>query len=379
MVGLKSVLVVGGGSAGLTCATYLRQAGTHVEVVEIRPHATGGAALGLASNALLPLRGIGALDEVLAHSTPNVHMHVCDSRGATIADIERPAPEGLDFPVNVVITRRELARILWDIAAKAGVTLTTTRQITALTPMEDGVQVQFNDGLQRSYDAVIGADGVGSTVRGLIWGAAPISVVGEAGWRWMTPARASNPRGAFYLGSGGTTLGLFPVPNGELYAVMGEPCGDGVVARSKSTRADVAQRLSSQFTGAFATDVLADLPDDASIHFGQYPALLMDKPWHRGRVLLIGDAAHALPPHSSSGAAMAIEDGAVLAQCLAAARTWEVAMTLFTARRWPRVKQVFDLALQRVRSKDDPSAKALDDPATWERVRSLWRVLQQPI
>lgn len=379
MVGLKRVLVVGGGSAGLTCAAYLRQAGVDVEVLEIRPHVDGGAALGLASNALLPLRGIGALNDVLAHSTPNLHMHVCDSHGTTIVDIERPAPEGLDFPVNVVITRMELARVLWETARKAGVTLTTSRQLVGLVPEVDGVTARFDDGATTRYDAVIGADGVGSTVRRLIWGEAPISVVGEAGWRWLTPARASVPRGAFYVGSHGTSFGLFPIPGDRLYAVMGEPFGDGVVARSVSTRADVAHRLSTQFSGAFAQDVLADLPDDASIHFGQYPALLMPKPWHKGRVLLIGDAAHALPPHSSSGAAMAIEDGAVLAESLSAAGSWDEAMELFNSRRWPRVKQIFDLAVDRVRTKEDPKAKALNDPSTWERVRSLWRVLQQPI
>lgn len=245
--------------------------------------------------------------------------------------------------------------------------------------MDEGVQVEFDDGLQRRYDAVIGADGVGSTVRRLIWGETRMSVVGEMGWRWMTPARASIPRGAFYLGSQGTTLGLFPVPGGQLYAVMGESCGEDIVAHPESNRAEVARRLSSQFHGPFAQDVLADLPDDGSIHFGQYPSLVLDKPWHRGRVLLIGDAAHALPPHSSSGAAMAIEDGAVLAQSLSASQTWEDAMTLFIDRRWPRVKQISDMTLDRVRSKKGPTGKALDAPETWERIRSLWRALLQPI
>ena len=374
---LQSVLIVGGGSAGLTCACFLRKAGVEVEVSEISHDTDGGAALGLSSNALLPLRELGVLDEILANSTPNLFMHVCDASGNTVVDIARPAPEGLGFPVNVVLTRKELSRILSTAAQRAGATLTIGRQVLAINADAQGVSVKFEGGRQGRYDAVIGADGVGSTVRTLVWGESGMQSVGEAGWRWLTPARPSVKRGAFYLGSLGTNLGLFPIPGGQLYAVMGEPIEKGFYSTRENRREDVERRLKEQFSGGFARDTLADLPPASQIHFSRYPALLMPKPWYKGRVLLIGDAAHAMPPHSSSGAAMAIEDGAVLYQELLRASSWDDGVQAFMERRWRRVKPVFDMAVDRVRSSTSPQDKTLRDPKTTDKVQTLWKLLLQ--
>ncbi|WP_077000451.1 FAD-dependent monooxygenase [Variovorax sp. KK3] len=375
---LKSVLIVGGGSAGLTCAAFLRKAGVAVEVSEISTTVNVGAALGLSSNALTPLREIGALDEILACSTPNLHMHVCDADGRTLVDLERPQPAGIDFPVNVIIARRELTRILTGVVEAAGATMFFGRQLVSMLADSDGVSVVFDDGREARYDAVVGADGIGSTVRRMIWGESPIQATAEVGWRWLTPARPSMRRGAYYLGSGGTNLGLFPIPGQQIYAVMGEPTDDGFVSDPAKRREDVVRRLGEQFDGAFARDALADLPSVEAIHFSRYPAMLMPQPWYKGRILLIGDAAHALPPHSSSGAAMAIEDGAVLYDELLRATEWEAGVHAFMERRWPRVKQVFEMACDRVRSKADPSARSLRDPHTGEKVKSLWKFLLQP-
>lgn len=375
---LRSVLVVGGGSAGLTCAAYLRKAGVAVEVSEISTKTGAGAALGLSSNALLPLREIGALDDVLACSTPNLHMHVCDSEGRTLVDFPRPQPPGLDFPVNVVITRKDLTRILTRVAVDAGARMVMGKQILSIAQDAEGVEVSFDDGRNARYDAVVGADGIGSAVRRMVWGELPIQATAEVGWRWLMPAHPSMARGAFYLGKRGTNLGLFPIPNGQIYAVMGEPTEAGFVSDAANRREDVLRRVQEQFDGQFARDVMADLPAAEGVHFSRYPAMLMSRPWHKGRVLLIGDAAHALPPHSSSGAAMAIEDGAVLYEELMRASGWDEGVQAFMDRRWPRVKQVFDMACDRVRSKDNPSDRSLRNADTAEKVKTLWKFLLQP-
>ena len=371
------MLVVGGGPAGLTCATYLRRAGVEVEVSEISRDTGGGAGLGLSSNALMPLRELGLLEEILACSTPIPFLLVCDDAGNTIVDVPRPGPEDPALPVDSVIARKDLARILEAAAHKAGVRITVGRQILGLSEAEKGVTVRFDEGPEARYDAVIGADGIGSTVRRLVWGPSEVQSAGEAGWRWLTPARSSLKRGTFHLGSGGTNLGLFPIPGGRLYAAMGEPIAKSFNSTFETRRDDVERRLKEQFTGDFARDTLADLPPASQIHYSRYPAMLIPRPWHRGRVLLIGDAVHAMPPHSSSGAAMAIEDGAVLYQELQRASNWEEAMQAFTERRWRRVKPVFDLAVDRVRSNTAPQEKTLRDPRTIEKVKALWQLLLQ--
>lgn len=373
------VLIVGGGSAGLTAAINLRNGGWDVEVSELRRGAVGGAALGLSSNALKPLRDIGLLDAVLAASTPNLHYHVCDYRGQTIVDIVRPQPDELGFPVNIVITRRDLNRILVAGAEKAGARFTHGCQIESIEQDADGVRVTFADGRKERYDAVIGSDGVGSTVRRLVWGHMEVGAVGQYGLRWMTPERLSMTRGAFYVGKAGTTLGLFPVSEGQTYVVLTLPKEGNFTTRTVVGREEILACLNEEFEGQYARDVAAGLPEASEIHGGYYPSILVESPWHRGRVVLIGDAAHAMPPYSSSGAAMAIEDGAVLAEELKRAADWNAAMDGFTKRRWPRVRAVFEMAMDRVpRQEEFPGSDAYS-AATLDKIRTLWNFLLEPV
>ncbi|ANB76539.1 hypothetical protein AYM40_30535 [Paraburkholderia phytofirmans OLGA172] len=379
MAFLNKVLVVGAGSAGLTIASFLSRAGIQVEISEINLDTTRGAALGLSSNALLPLRELGVLDEILAHSTPNLYMHVCNSAGQTVLDLKRPQPESIDFPVNVVIARSELSRILTNLAREKGIQFLLDRHIVGIVDKSTHVAVRFSDGSEDLYDAVIGADGIGSTVRRLVWGNIATQTVNEVGWRWLTPLRPSIKRGAFYLGSGTTSLGLFPLPGGLAYAFLQESAIDIFQSPPETRRRDLLDRISAQFDGPFAKDVMADLPLASAIHFTRYPALLMPGPWHKGRIVLIGDAVHAMPPHVSSGAAMAIEDGFVLAQCLISEDGWSQAMESFMTRRWPRISKVFEMAIDRVRSDDAPASTRMNEQATIEKVTELWHCLLEPI
>ncbi|MFD7660695.1 FAD-dependent monooxygenase, partial [Actinosynnema sp. NPDC059797] len=110
--------------------------------------------------------------------------------------------------------------------------------------------------------------------------------------------------------------------------------------------ADEMRRLAEGYGGPWP-EVRAALTDPAVVNYTWFHRLLVDGPWHRGRVVLVGDAAHACPPTLAQGAAMSLEDALVLAELLAARDTWDDALlTAYRDRRYPRVRAVVDASVQ---------------------------------
>ncbi|HLK13552.1 MAG TPA: FAD-dependent monooxygenase, partial [Fimbriimonadaceae bacterium] len=205
-----------------------------------------------------------------------------------------------------------------------------------LTQQRGEVSVTFADGSTGEYDLVVGADGIHSTVRGLAVSQKAPSYAGAVSWRSIIPAR---PRGVDHLmvfTGERRYFGLVPVGGGHTYGFAGldgEPFHDPPGGR--------LDRLRQHFHGFGppVTGYLAALTRDEQIHFGPIESIDLEH-WHAGRVLLIGDAAHASPPHMGEGGAMAIEDAIVLAELLRAADTIEDAIARFQARRKPRAGYV---------------------------------------
>ena len=140
------------------------------------------------------------------------------------------------------------------------------------------------------------------------------------------------------------------------------------------------------FEVPYVATLRANLPADEQIYFGPFSRLLLPAPWNRGRIVLIGDAAHPMPPHASSGAAMAIEDAWVLAESLGAAHTgtdWQQAVDTFMARRFARVRCVFDTSVVNCEAENAQAGNSpppATDPARAEAsIREFWRFLREPI
>ncbi len=209
--------------------------------------------------------------------------------------------------------------------------------VTALDQRNGRVWVSSSDGASGEYDLVIGADGIGSTVRALALNEIAPSYCGQMTWRSLAPKRPDYPAEVqFWLGDG-CFFGFFPISSEHEY-------GFGYVAEPNRRRDPTEGRLArlrerfSGFGGA-VRDYLDRLERDDEIHCAPIESLELDR-WLSGRVMLIGDAAHASSPMMGQGGCMAIEDAFVLAELMDASENVEIALDAFVARRRPRVDWV---------------------------------------
>jgi 2-polyprenyl-6-methoxyphenol hydroxylase-like FAD-dependent oxidoreductase len=197
----------------------------------------------------------------------------------------------------------------------------------------DGVAVTLSDGSAARYDLVIGADGVYSQARATIFpDAAKPEYTGQAVWRYNLPRPPELD--ALHAYNGPTGVGLVPMSADLMYlfATTPEPENpwyprDGLTARMR-------EKLSS--CAPVIRDLAEHITDDDGVVYRPLETLLLEGPWHRGRIVLLGDAVHATTPHLGQGAGMAIEDSIVLSEELVRHDYLETALTAYRERRFAR-------------------------------------------
>ena len=204
------------------------------------------------------------------------------------------------------------------------------------------VEVTLNDGTRADYDLVVGADGIFSKVRERVFPDAPRPMfTGQVVYRLLAERPSGFDRSYFYMGADGK-VGFSPVSSTHMYmfllhAVAGDPWIDPK---------DQPQRLydAMEGYGGVVPEIRATVrtSNAHTVNYRPLEALLLAAPWYRGRVVLIGDAAHATTPHLASGAGMAIEDGVVLAEELRSQPTLEQALQHFMSRRFERCRLVVE-------------------------------------
>ncbi|RKT11500.1 2-polyprenyl-6-methoxyphenol hydroxylase-like FAD-dependent oxidoreductase [Streptomyces sp. 1114.5] len=328
------VLVHGGGVGGLTLATALARRGHHVDVAELREQLEAlGVGIVQPSNALHVMREIGVLEDCLAVGFEWDVLTICDPAGATLAEI--PQPRMSDAPSANGIPRPALARVLADAAVKAGATVRFGTTIASVTDDGAGVDVTLSDGHAARYDLVVGFDGIGSPLRKHLYGGtyAP-EYTGFANWRVTLP-RSPEVRGVVMsAGNLKAKALLTPISADLMYlgTVFAEP--EGFHPDPERAHEQLRERLAG-FGGPIAA-ALAQVTDPAAVVHTRISQVTVEGPWHVGRIVLAGDAAHASTPHLAQGAAMAVEDALVLAQSLDAADTVPAALAAWEARRRPR-------------------------------------------
>ncbi|MFT4214100.1 MAG: FAD-dependent monooxygenase [Microbacterium sp.] len=332
------VLIAGAGIAGLAVADALaRHPGFAIDVVDPNPRPVG-VAVGLSSCALRSLSAIGALEPVLAASAPSMSLHMCTADGTTLVRVDRQTPQGQPYPDNVIVDRQSLAVALAAPLAAHGIEVAHGVAVTGVELDDDGATVSFDGRDRQRYDLVVGADGIGSRLRGTVVAETPRDLE-QLGLRWVMGALPELDHGTMYVGARAVKLGLWPLADGSVYAFLTLP-RPGLPRASRQEVLDELREVLEHFTFPGADQLRAEVPWD-DVHIAPFQSLAPDAPWHRGRLVLVGDAVHVMPPHGSSGAAMAIEDAFVLADELGRAGVDE-ALAAFGRRRVERVRRVVE-------------------------------------
>jgi 2-polyprenyl-6-methoxyphenol hydroxylase-like FAD-dependent oxidoreductase len=223
--------------------------------------------------------------------------------------------------------------------------------VRRLSQHDDTVTVEFGDATADCYDLVIGADGIHSTVRQLTVGG-NVRPVGQLAWRFVTECPPEVTTWTVLLGRNVTFLAV-PIGQGQVYCYCDAPPERIPRPRGDDVKGALVELLTG-FAGPVPA-ILNTLRSDDAVHVAPIEEVTIDR-WSRGSVLLVGDAAHATSPNMAEGAAMALEDGLVLAECLASEGDVSQAAATFQARRNPRTQWVHAQTHRRDRTRNLPPA-----------------------
>ncbi|WP_327138493.1 FAD-dependent monooxygenase (plasmid) [Streptomyces sp. NBC_01340] len=316
------IAIIGGGIGGLAACAFLRRAGLTATVYEQAPAlAEVGAGLVVAPNAVRLLRRLDVMERFLRRAVPldwGWEFRRWADGGVLSVEKLSGVCERLYGERTYAVHRADLLGAVRSAVPHEGIRLGA--RCTSVEPRPDGALLRFADGSQVEADVVIGADGVHSVVRGAVAEPAPPEYSGICAFRTVVPAHAApefalRPAQTLWLGPGRHFV-HYPIADGSAVNIVAfAPAGD-FTDESWSATATI-EEFHAEFAGwdPRVTDLITS---------GGVPgrwALLDRAPlrhWSRGRITLLGDAAHPMFPFFAQGAAQSIEDAAVLARCLAA-------------------------------------------------------------
>jgi 2-polyprenyl-6-methoxyphenol hydroxylase-like FAD-dependent oxidoreductase len=262
-----------------------------------------------------------------------------------VAEIPDAKTGGPDLPAVMGMPRPELARILVDRAGEVGVKVRFGTTFTELVQDDAGVDVTFSDGGTGRYDLVVGADGLRSWTRRALGIQLETRSIGMGIWRAFGPRPAGVTRTDLFYGGPSFIAGYCPTGEDSLYAYIVEPAQDRSSLTPDEQLATMKQ-LSQAYHGPW-DEIRETLTDPSRVNYTWFETHLLDVPWNRGRVVLIGDAAHTCPPTIAQGGAMALEDAVVLAELLTHRTALDQDLwDAFAARRYERAKTVVEASNQ---------------------------------
>jgi len=382
-----SVAVVGAGMGGLAVAATLRGVGIDVAVYEQAARfARIGAGIQMMPNSMKVLRGIGIEERLRAVAfAPYSHLNRDGYSGEMTREL--PMPESLYDAPYLCMHRADLHDALASAVPAQIVHL--NKKLAGLEQKGGRVTLRFVDGSSATADAVIGADGVHSTVRDIVVGPDEPIHKGRIAYRAVFPARLM---GSFDIGRSRTkwwgrdrhiVIYYTKRDRSEVYFVTSVPePGEWITKESWSAKGDVKELRAAY--ADFHQDVRNVLDACPDCHKW---AILEREPlprWSDGNVVLLGDAAHPMTPYMAQGAATSIEDAAVLARCLADVEGDDIgdAFKRYEAHRKPRTSVVQAISSANTWMRDerggdtswlygyDAWTAALDEPAAHPKMQA---------
>ncbi|HEX6449786.1 MAG TPA: NAD(P)/FAD-dependent oxidoreductase [Trebonia sp.] len=348
MTRARNALIVGGGIAGPAVAMALQKAGIDPVIYEAHPvGAEGvGAFLTLAPNGADALRAIDADTSALAAGFPTPAIVLRSGTGKYLGSGPTGLPEGRP---SQTLKRADLYQALHEEAARRGVPIEHGKRLVRAMETGDAVRAVFADGSEATGDLLIGCDGVHSTLRRIIDPAAPSpaysGLINTGGYAAGVPVDTAPGSYEMIFGKR-AFFGYAVAPGGEVWWFANLP------RRDEPARGELTTTTGDEWRRRLL-QLYADDAGPAVALVEATPALMAVSPihtmprlptWHAGRMIVIGDAAHAPSPTSGQGASLSIEDAVTLAQCLRDLPDHERAFARFETLRRPRVEQIVKAA-----------------------------------
>lgn len=339
MSDINKVLIVGGGIGGLCAAIALRRQGVAVDLVEIKTEWTVyGVGIIQQSNVVREMAKLGVLDRYLDAAYAFEDVGIYDVEGNPLARIPGQRLAGPEYPANVGISRLALHQVLSDTAVELGTQVRLGLSVAAYVEDSHGLDVTFTDNTRQRYDLMIGADGVYSKIRGMLFADAYTPrFTGQAVWRYNFARHPSIDHLATFSGAAGNA-GLVPLADNLMYLFSTSHEPDNPWYATEQLAVTMRERLANM--GGLVGELREQIIDDSQVVYKPMEVVFVDEPWFKGRVLLIGDAAHATTPHLGQGAGMAIEDALVLGEELFGDGSLPERLQRFMTRRFERCKYI---------------------------------------
>lgn len=356
---VRDVLIVGGGIGGLSLAIGLARAGLHVELVELKDKwAVYGVGIIQPGNAIRAYHALGVAERCLSAGFVFRRQRHFDADGRLTGERTMPPIEGLDLVGHCGIPRPALQDILVSEAAAQGAGLRLGVTVSGLQDAGEEVLVEFSDGSRGRYDLVVGADGTYSKVRELLFGDVHRpEFSGQGCWRFSTWKPPEMDYSCTFYGP--NKAGLIPLTRDSMYMFLttSEPGNPWM----PPDRLDALMRERLQGHRGLCADIRDRIRRPEDVVYRPLETILLPPPWYRGRIVLIGDAAHTTTPHHAQGAAMAVEDAVVLTELLVQDRAIADLLEEYMARRWERCRLVVEASVKVGDLELHPTATSVED------------------
>lgn len=375
MAAVKNALVVGAGIGGLTAAIALRRKGIACRVVEIgKPSDRLGTGIMLLGNALRALDVLGLADGCIDAGCPYEHVVWYDEAGNLISENRVQNLFRADRPGNVGIMRPVLGDMLQANAIELGAKIDFETTVDDIEQTDGSVLVRLSTGEQIETDLVVAADGAYSKTRKMVFGPDFVpEYCGQGCWRYTTLRSEKLYGMTFYRIPKGKALGGLPLSQTHCYYFFldNEP---QATHRPNDQLMTLFRSRVAPYTAPELLKAWSLMDEHSHISYRPFDILLMPDPWYKGRVVLIGDAAHSLTPQLTSGGGMAIEDAVVLAEELAGGPDLQRALDGFMRRRSGRVKSIYETSLAICRNEQT----VYDNDLAWKLLQKGFETLAAP-
>jgi 2-polyprenyl-6-methoxyphenol hydroxylase-like FAD-dependent oxidoreductase len=319
---VRKALIIGCGIAGPVVALFLQRAGIEAEIYEARASSTdyGGNFLNMASNGLSVLKPLGLDGLVAAQGSPIPRMVMWSGTGKRLGELRNGARTEVGDP-SINILRSSLHQVLREGAEREGIKMAFGKKLADLKQGVQGVVATFADGTTAEGSFLIGCDGVHSRTRRLINPDAPLphytTLIGTGGFAPDSSFAPTTDTMHFVFGKR-AFFGYHVSASGDLYWFA------NLFQREPPSRGDLDMIASEEWQERMLDLFREDMPlicemiraTQSTIIGYPFYDIPTQPVWHKGQVVLVGDAIHAVSPSAGQGASLAVEDAAVLAKCL---------------------------------------------------------------